>query len=372
MKILHIYKHALPEAIGGIETVIDNLATAQADAGHDVVVMALTKYGKASNVERNGYEVHLTKTVLSIGSTPFAWAYFCRLWRIGKKFDVINAHAPFPFADLCVLLCGLASRTVVTYHSDIVRQRILRLIYKPLMNLFFSKVFRIVATSPNYLSTSKVLKKFENKCDVISLGSPDLALVSSKLCKLDGSPDSYFLFVGEFRYYKGLFTLLEAAVHIDFDIVIAGAGALQKDLKRRARQLNLTNVHFVGRVSLDRKLELIASSIGVVFPSNFRSEAFGMTLIEGAIFSKPLISCELGSGTTYVNIHFETGMVVQPNDPRGLAKAMQELFDDPQLAERLGRGSRERYEKLFTLEGMVSAYQQLYNQTVLSCVVREQ
>ena len=48
--------------------------------------------------------------------------------------------------------------------------------------------------------------------------------------------------------------------------------------------------------------------VGVVFPSDMRSEAFGVTLIEGAAFSKPLISCEIGTGTTYINLDGETCM----------------------------------------------------------------
>ena len=61
-------------------------------------------------------------------------------------------------------------------------------------------------------------------------------------------------------------------------------------------------------------MALLALSYAILFPSHLRSEAFGISLLEGAMFGKPLISSEIGTGTTYINIDGKTGVVVPPSD----------------------------------------------------------
>ncbi|NGP18511.1 glycosyltransferase [Devosia aurantiaca] len=170
----------------------------------------------------------------------------------------------------------------------------------------------------------------------------------------------FFLFVGAFRYYKGLNILLEAAQNAPFSVAIAGAGSIEAELKAQATKLGLSNVHFLGQISGDEKTLLLNNCCGVVFPSHLRSEAFGVSLVEGAAHSKPLISSEIGTGTSFVNIHGETGLVVNPSDSASLRGAMIKLWSDDQLAAVLGKGARRRYEALFTAERMVDGYIDLY------------
>ena len=135
-------------------------------------------------------------------------------------------------------------------------------------------------------------------------------------------------------------------------------------LKRQAARLGLTNVKFVGAVPDDDKIALLALCRGVVFPSHLRSEAFGITLLEGAMFGKPLISCEIGTGSSYVNIDGVTGIVTPPNDPAALRAAMRRLADDAALAEQMGRGARERFDTLFTADHMARSYVALYRKVL--------
>ena len=102
------------------------------------------------------------------------------------------------------------------------------------------------------------------------------------------------------------------------------------------------------------------ASYCMVFPSYLRSEAFGVSLIEGAMCGKPMISCEIGTGTSYVNIANETGIVVQPSDPHAFRQAMSDLWNDSQMAADMGRKAEERYWKLFTAKKMVGSYIDLY------------
>jgi rhamnosyl/mannosyltransferase len=91
-----------------------------------------------------------------------------------------------------------------------------------------------------------------------------------------------------------------------------------------------------------------------------------MTLLEGAMFGKPLISSEIGTGTTFINIGGETGIVVPPSDPDALREAMRFLWDHPEDAKAMGNRAEERYQSHFKADAMVASYASLYNDIVAS------
>ncbi len=365
MKIIHLYKCAAPNSYGGVEAAIDYLAHEQATSGHDVEVVAVA--GLAGQIDFNGYRVTTSKQLFSAGSTPFSAGFLRDVIQKVRRVDIVHVHFPYPFADLCVLLSGCDTPIVVTYHSDIVRQKLLRFVYWPLMKIFLNRANRLVSTSPNYLATSSVLDEFKAKVDVVPLGArdqnpPDRPKRSHPLTgdKEAYRSEPYFLFVGEFRYYKGLDILIEAASSVSAYIVLVGAGPLEKRLKNKVEKLGLKNVSFPGQLSHEEKLQYYDRAFAVVLPSHLRSEALGMTLIEGAMFGLPLISCEIGTGTSFVNIDNETGLVCPPSDPVALADAMNKLVANPDLAEALGKQARKRFETLFTTEKMAAEYGAIY------------
>ena len=85
-----------------------------------------------------------------------------------------------------------------------------------------------------------------------------------------------------------------------------------------------------------------------------------MVLVEAAMFGKPMVSCEIGTGTSYVNLADETGFVVPPENPQALAEAMNRLLADVDIARKFGLAARLRYEKLFSGQALGKAYAQLY------------
>jgi rhamnosyl/mannosyltransferase len=170
----------------------------------------------------------------------------------------------------------------------------------------------------------------------------------------------FFLFVGVLRYYKGLHILLDAIKGAPYRVVIVGAGPVEAELKAQAQRLGLDNVTFAGFLPDQEKMALFQLCRAVVFPSYLRSEAFGVTLLEGAMNARALVSAEVGSGTSHVNVHGETGLVVPPSDPAALRSAMDRLYADPELARILGARARERYQELFTGKAMGARYADVY------------
>jgi rhamnosyl/mannosyltransferase len=89
-----------------------------------------------------------------------------------------------------------------------------------------------------------------------------------------------------------------------------------------------------------------------------------MVLVEAEMFGKPVISCEIGTGTSFVNAHGETGFVVPPESPQALASAINTLICDTQLTSKLGCGERSRYEKMFSGPALGAAYSRLYDEVL--------
>jgi len=209
-----------------------------------------------------------------------------------------------------------------------------------------------------------VLKKYAEKVKVIPIGIDQAGYLSPSKDALQAwrekLPERFFLFIGTLRYYKGLHILLEANAEKNFPIVIVGSGPIERQLQVLAKKLGLKNVFFLGALGDSDKIALLYLCFAMVFPSHLRSEAFGISLLEGAMFRKPLISSEIGTGTSWINIHNETGIVIPPSDPSALSLAMEKLWNDPVQAKIYGDRAYERYCELFTGGKMVSSYVDLY------------
>ncbi|MDB5813231.1 MAG: glycosyl transferase family 1 [Rhodocyclales bacterium] len=366
MRVLHFFKTSFPDSMGGTEQVINEIAKGSCKLGIKAEVLYLSSKPLPKTIEIEGYFAHRVKLTAQIASTGFSIAAFSRFSELAKNADVIHYHFPWPFMDFVHFATRIKKATLVTYHSDIIRQKYLLQLYRPLKRKFLSSVDHIVATSPNYLSTSEVLKAYPDKVSVIPIGLDKESYPKATEARLKywhpkfGA--KFFLFVGVLRYYKGLHILLEAIRGTDIVVVIVGSGPIEKELKKQASGFGKQNVHFLGHLSNEDKVALLTLCYGVVFPSHLRSEAFGVSLLEGAMYGRPMISSEIGTGTSFVNISGETGLVVPPNAPAELRQALQYLLDNPKLAAEMGRRAEERYHQFFTGDKMAKAYVDLYEQ----------
>nr|AXL04855.1 glycosyltransferase [Aeromonas hydrophila] len=368
MRILHFFKTYYPDAFGGIQQVIYQLAEGAVQAGAYVDVLTLSAKNPKQIYDIANHTVHTAKQDIYVASTGISWSAITQFKELAAQADVIHYHFPWPYMDLVHQLVRPNKPCVVSYHSDIVKQKYLLQLYQPLMMHFLRKVDAVVAAAPNYVQTSSVLQSLDREIEVIPYGldeksysQPALRTLSMWKAKL---PEKFYLFIGFLRYYKGLFFLLEALEELDYPLVVIGEGPCELELKQQAEKLQLKNIHFVGPVPDEDKNALLTLCYAVVFPSHLRSEAFGMTLLEAAMYGKAMISCEIGTGTTYINIHGETGLAAEPANSASLRAAMQQLWCDPQMAVQMGINARKRFEENFTAQVMNQRYMQLYQRLI--------
>lgn len=364
MRILHVYRTYLPDTVGGIEQAISQIAQGTVAAGHEAEVLALTRRRGPQTVSVGNHTAHRARLTFEVAGSGFSLGAFGLFRRLAARADLIHYHFPWPFMDMLHLAVRPARPAIVTYHSDIVRQARLARLYRPLMHRFLGAMDRIVADAPAYARTSPVLQRFADRVEVIPIGVDEAAYPApdpQTLAHWRGRVgEGFFLFVGMLRYYKGLHVLLEAAAGTGMAVVIAGAGPLEAELKAQAAALRAVSVQFTGEVRDADRNALLTLARGFVFPSHLRAEAFGVALVEAAMFAKPMISCEIGTGTSYINLDGETGFVVPPQDPAALRQAMQQLHANAADAAAMGARARARYEALFTGERMVGRYLELY------------
>ena len=366
MKVLHVYRTYFPDTQGGLEEVIRQICLGAGENGVQSRVFTLSDEPYPHRLPRVEAEVLRVRKTFEVASCGFALTGMRRFAKAVAWADIVHYHYPWPFSDLMYLAAGRSRPAILTYHSDIVRQQFLLSLYRPLMKRYLGAMDRIIATSPNYFATSEVLIEFADKVEVIPIGldEPSYPAIDEQNRNLAATRKQYgsdfFLFVGVLRYYKGLHILLDAIRGAPYKVVIVGAGPVEAELRAQARKLGLDNVIFAGFVSDREKMALFQLCRAVVFPSYLRSEAFGVTLLEGSMSSRPLISAEVGSGTSHVNVHGETGLVVPASDSVALRSAMDELFSDPDRARVMGANARRRYEALFTGSAMGERYARVY------------
>jgi glycosyltransferase involved in cell wall biosynthesis len=368
MKILQVYKDYYPPVKGGIEGHIHLISRRLAKRGlMRVSVLVSNTCFRWSREDLDGIEVTKVPQMGRISSAPISLTFPYWLRRMGKWADLLHFHFPNPTAEASYLLSGLEQKVVVSYHSDIVRQAILGKLYSPFQTRFLQRARSIFVASPNYLASSPVLHPFKNKCRIIPYGididrfriSGTTAHAVKRIRKQYG--DRLMLFIGRFRYYKGLDVLIKALPTIDGRLLIVGSGPLERQLREHVSRLGVTDkTEFLGELADEVMIQFLHACDIFVLPSNMRSEAFGIVQLEAMACGKPLLSTEIGTGTSFVNQHDVTGMVVAPNDHRALAQAADRMLDDPELRVRYGRAGFQRVRADFEINSMVDAVADVY------------
>lgn len=360
MKVLEIYKDYYPPVIGGIEGHVHLLAHGLKARGVDVSVLVSNTSARLVRENIGGIPVTKVPQLGRFASAPINATLPFWINRLGRDADILHFHFPNPTAELSYLVSRINCKVVVTYHSDIVRQAQLAKLYAPFLLKFFIKAHTIIATSPNYIESSTVLKRFRNKCTVIPLGidthrfeagKQDLVRIE-QIRKEHGSP--LVVFVGRFRYYKGLHVLIDAMKTVRGRLLLIGSGPLESQLRSQVASAGSDRkICFLGELSDEEVAAHLHASDVLTLPAIWRSEAFGIAQLEAMACGVPVVSTELGTGTSFLNQHGETGWVVPPNDSQALAAALNDLLENPERRKTMGQAALARAQGLFSKEIML-------------------
>jgi rhamnosyl/mannosyltransferase len=262
---------------------------------------------------------------------------------------------------------------VVSHHSDIVRQRLLRWLHEPFERIVYERASAVLTTSPMYIDGSRALQQHEPKVHAVPMGidvepfanpSPAALAEAHRLRTRFG--DAIWLAVGRCVYYKGFDVAIEALSKVPGVLVIVGHGPLFHELIAHARDLGVRDrVAWCRYAEPDELIGAYLAATALWFPSSGRSEAFGLVQVESMAAGCPVINTDIaGSGVSWVSLHEQTGLTVPVNDADALASAARRLLDEPGLRQRLAEGALRRVRQEFDHATMAARTLAIYRRAV--------
>jgi len=363
MRVTMVNKY-YPPHLGGIEYHMRDLATALVARGDATVRALVANVGPETLTEVvDGVEVTRLSRLFSYASTPVALGMRAAIAAEATRdrpADLLHLHFPYPWGEVSWLNARPGLPTVLTYHSDIVRQKALLAAYSPFLRRLLDRVDVIIASSPDMVEHSPYLSRVADKCRVVPFGI-DASRYEARGAVAQHAADlkaahvrPIVLFVGRLVYYKGVDVLVDAMRGVDADLVIVGSGPLEEQLHARTRELGTAErTVFLPTLSHDELVAWYNAADVFCLPSVARSEAFGLVQLEAQTTGTPVVSTRLTTGVPFVNLDGVTGLTVPPGDVAALAEAIGTLVTDDALRTRLGVQARERVLAEFTMERMV-------------------
>ena len=359
MHIVHLYKDYAP-VVGGIEGHLQTLTEGLVARGFRVSVVVCQPKGMLLAPDEILHGVRIIRVPRHIDFASNAWSFALVNTVRMLEPDLLHLQMPWPAGDLVVLMLRNIP-CVVSYQSDVVRQRGLLQLYAPLLRWTLNHARAVCVSSAQYALSSQWLRDAAERVHVIPLGIADpLANVSEKM----STPrHPYILWVGRMRYYKGLDTAIRAMAHVDTPLflVLVGSGPMEESLRALATSIGVANrICWMGNLDEEQLAVVRAKATCFVFPSQLRSEAYGLALLEAIAAGIPAISCEIGTATSVLNEHDKTGIVIAPNDHAACALAINTICADPVLRSRYSIQARAHYLRDYTTDKMIDRVSALY------------
>jgi len=376
LKIVHIYKDYFP-VLGGMENHIRHIAEAFVARGHEVTVLVTNTANRTVIGMMNGVKVIKAARQIHVQSAPISFQFPRWVAQTTQNADIVHLHAPYPIGEACNLWFGRGKKTIITWQSDVVRQKTLLRFYAPILRQVIKRADHIILSSEIYGRTSPWVSPYLDKCTAVPLSIDParfkLLATSEVLKTLEvfalrqrlGLPSDKFLLlsVGRLRYYKGLDDLIRALPKLPPDVmaVLVGIGPMAGEWRALAQSLGVAErIIWPGEASDAEVLDYYRACDVYVNPANSRAEAFGISILEALASGLPVISTEVGTATSWINLHGVTGLVTPPSDPAALAAAILTLHHDPALRQAYANAAQRRAFSEFNEDLMFQRIEAVY------------
>lgn len=169
--------------------------------------------------------------------------------------------------------------------------------------------------------------------------------------------------IGRLDAMKAHDILLRAIAQVeDVQAIILGEGEQRSSLEQLAIELGISDrVKLLGWIAHPRSY--LSEFDVVAMPS--RSEGFPLAMVEAMLAAKPVIATRVGSMPEAI-VAYETGLLIEKNDVDGLAQAIRQLRDQPELRAKLGQQARKAAVEQWTSEAMAAKYLSLWQSLLLA------
>lgn len=387
LRVVHLGKF-YPPAPGGIETHLQTLARGQAEAGLEVEVVVVNhadgagrdttfdRWTPTADVTDFDGPIRVTRKgrLASVARLDVCPTLLKELRRAVKGgVDLFHLHTPNPTMLLALIALGTRVPVVVMHHSDVIRQKFLRHLLTPFERGVYARASRIIASTPPYVEASPLLKRYRHQVEIIPFGielndylAPSAEALRSAEAWKQRYGEPLWLMVGRLIYYKGIEVALKSLREVPGTLVVVGTGPLREDLQRQAEALGVSDrVVWKGHVGREELIGAYRAATAFWFPSNARSEAFGLVQVEAMASGCPVLNTRIpGSGVPWVSPNEVSGLTVPIGDPAAFAGAARRLLEEKGLRERLSALARERCREEFSRGKMTDRTVSLYREVL--------
>jgi glycogen(starch) synthase len=391
MKVLMVSWEYPPVVIGGLGRHVHHLATALAEAGHEVVVLSRRPSGTDPSTHPSSDEISEGVRVVAAAQDPhefdfgtdmMAWTLAmghsmvraglslktrerrARAWQpdVVHAHDWLVAHPAIALAEhFDVPLVSTIHATEAGRHSGWVSGKISRQVHAVESWLARESDALITCSASMGEEIAELFGPGLAESRVIRNGI-DAGLWPFAHRRSRRGP-ARLLYLGRLEYEKGVHDAIAALprirrTHPGTTLTIAGDGTQLNWLLEQARKHKvLKAIDFVGRVDHEQLVALLHDCDAAVLPSHY--EPFGIVALEAAATGAPLVTSNVG-GLGEAVINGQTGMSFPPRDIAALAGAVRTVLDDPAAAQRHAVAARERLDSAFDWHTVAAETAQVY------------
>lgn len=275
------------------------------------------------------------------------------------------------YNDVCNGECSYLRAVNCYLQSPNFYEKILGPLYAPIQmrerRIAVRSVGAVVCISQNI--KSYVDRLFNNKVIYVIPNIVDVYKYGNK--KEIGKLRSNILFVGTLGKFKGCEYVIKAMSGIlkefpDCILRIIGDGERYEEFIELSKELGVhQNIIFEGFIQAEKMLDYYNSTDIVVFPSVV-PETFGRVAAEAMAAGKPVIASNVG-GIPEIVEHEETGILVEPKNPKQIADAVKYLLENPDVAREMGKRGKELVKKRYSPSIIAKKYlEEVYERLSLS------
>ena len=338
--VVHVSAH-YPPLLGGTEKVVEWLARNQRMQGLEVAV--LTSLDEHSPIEGQADDEFVRRLPSwEIAHTSLMPGLPRELLKLPRD-SVIHLHVAQAFVPEAVYAAhrirGLPY--VAHFHLDAGPSGWAGFMLRAYKPLILGRVLRAAASVVVFTQEqrSAVASKYGVKSERIAVipNGVDESFFCADQRALHSKPR--LVFVGRLSIQKNLRLLLRALQGISekFETTLVGEGELEANLKETARELQLKNVRFYGRADGAELRDLYLNADIFVLPSE--REGMPLVLLEAMAMGLPIVATDI-SGSRDLVVHGENGLLVPPDDPSALRKALLSIISHQDEYQRMSEMSR--------------------------------
>jgi glycosyltransferase involved in cell wall biosynthesis len=333
-----------PPVFGGIELVEKMLTKSHSELGDEVFIVAFHKSQTYSPIGEYGESIEWINLDIQLRSAPFNFNFIFNFksYIVKHKIQRIYVHLPNPYMHELIrfnqsFLKKLNIELIAIYHSDIVNQKILRLVYDKYFSWSAEIYNKIVVSSDNLWTNSKVLTKLPNSMKRVVPFCSEGLLNFNERKKFSGK----LLAIGRLVPYKGFEFLIKTIAGTDYELHIIGDGPMYEKLL----SIKSSNIFLHKKLDEEDKNKLIEDSDLLIVSSLNKSEAYGLIIVEAFESGLPVIASNIKSGVTFLVQENITGKVFEPENEKQLLECIKYYKNNEEDYMQTSKNVRAFYDQ---------------------------